>query len=608
MTFNEFREIGNIYLYKSKAKNLGVLKILNLFVSFTALITLTIYYGFPHTVQGDVNMMTVIRYSFGFYISHYLIKFIYDFHPWEYLKKTWFEGFVMFILIIEGASHIMTGELLFVPLLEKLSISSGEDISLIFIQGYFFIVIIAELTRKGSVIPKIRMHPAVIFILSFLGIISVGTLLLMMPEMTSSGNGMAALDALFTSTSATCVTGLMVEDAMHFFTFKGQIVILALIQLGGLNVIAFASVLALAARFGVSVRQHDVIEDFVNRDNFLSGKGTLGRVVIWCLGIEVIGAIALGVVWSSDIPFSGVSDRIYSSIFHSVSAFNNAGITLFTGGFTHPWVSTNWLAHWIITALVFAGALGTVALFDIFDPTRLRRRLIYPWKTIGFATKIALYVSLILVVFGSVAFAILEWNGVLSGMSGFGKFTTSVFQSVTRTSGFSTVNISSVGLPMIFIFIALMFIGGSSSSTGGGIKTSTFSVILSDVWRTVRGFDHVQLFKRTINPTLRSRAYSVLMFFIIGNMIFLFLLTITEASLLAEGDYSFIDLAFEQISAMGTVGLSTGITPLLTPAGKFIILISMFIGRVGTLTVAFALGGSLIETHFKYPEGHTMIG
>ena len=608
MTFNEFREIGNIYLYKSKAKNLGVLKILNLFVSFTALITLTIYYGFPHTVQGDVNMMTVIRYSFGFYISHYLIKFIYDFHPWEYLKKTWFEGFVMFILIIEGASHIMTGELLFVPLLEKLSISSGEDISLIFIQGYFFIVIIAELTRKGSVIPKIRMHPAVIFILSFLGIISVGTLLLMMPEMTSSGNGMAALDALFTSTSATCVTGLMVEDAMHFFTFKGQIVILALIQLGGLNVIAFASVLALAARFGVSVRQHDVIEDFVNRDNFLSGKGTLGRVVIWCLGIEAIGAIALGVVWSSDIPFSGVSDRIYSSIFHSVSAFNNAGITLFTGGFTHPWVSTNWLAHWIITALVFAGALGTVALFDIFDPARLRRRLIYPWKTIGFATKIALYFSLILVVFGSVAFAILEWNGVLSGMSGFGKFTTSVFQSVTRTSGFSTVNISSVGLPMIFIFIALMFIGGSSSSTGGGIKTSTFSVILSDVWRTVRGFDHVQLFKRTINPTLRSRAYSVLMFFIIGNMIFLFLLTITEASLLAEGDYSFIDLAFEQISAMGTVGLSTGITPLLTPAGKFIILISMFIGRVGTLTVAFALGGSLIETHFKYPEGHTMIG
>jgi Trk-type K+ transport system membrane component len=498
--------------------------------------------------------------------------------------------------------------LLFVPLLEKLSISAGEDLCLIFIQGYFFIVIIAALMRKKSIIPKIKMAPSVIFILSFLGIITVGTLLLMMPEMTASTNGMDALDAFFTSTSATCVTGLMIEDTMHFFTFKGQTVILALIQLGGLSVIAFAFVLALQARIGASARQQDVIKDFVNRDNFPSGKAALGRVVIWCLGIEVIGAIALGVVWSSEIPFAGLGDRVFSSIFHSVSAFNNAGITLFTDGFAHPWVSTNWLAHWVITTLVFVGALGMVALFDIFEPALLRNRLINPWKTIRFATKIALYFSLILVVFGSVTFAIFEWNGVLSGMSNFGKFTTSVFQSVTRTSGFNSVDIGYVGLPMILILMALMFIGASSSSPGGGIKTSTFSVILSDVWRTVRGFDNAQLFKRTISPTLRSRAYSVLMFFIVGNIVFLVLLTVTEASLLAEGEYSFIDLAFEQISAMGTVGLSTGLTPLLTPAGKLIISISMFIGRVGTLTVAFAIGGSLIETHFKYPEGHTMIG
>ena len=419
---------------------------------------------------------------------------------------------------------------------------------------------------------------------------------------------MAALDAVFTSTSATCVTGLMVEDTIQFFTFKGQIVILALIQLGGFNVIAFASFLALAARFGVAVRQHDVIEDFVNRDNLLSGKTTLGRVVFWCLGIEALGAIALGVVWSSDIPFTGLGDRIFSSIFHSVSAFNNAGITLFTDGLAHPLLATNWLVHWVITVLVFVGALGMVALFDIFDPARLRKRLIYPWKTIGFSTKIALYFSVILVAFGSVAFAALEWNGVLSGMSGFGKFTTSVFQSVTRTSGFSTVDIGSVGIPMTLILLVLMFIGGASSSTGGGIKTSTLSVILSDVWRTVRGHDHVQIFKRTINPTLRSRAYSILMFFIIGNIFFLFILTITEATLLAEGKFSFLDLVFEQVSALGTVGLSKGLTPLLSPVGKLIISISMFIGRVGTLTVAFAIGGSLVETHFKYPEGHTMIG
>ena len=608
MTLYEFRERGNVYLYNSKVKNLGILKILNLIVSCTALVTLAIYYGFPPSAESDMNMLNVMRCSFSFYVTHYLIKFIYTFHPLEYLKRTWFEAVVMLILVIEGASHIYTGSLLIVPLLKKLNITGGEDLSLIFIQIYFFIVVLAELMRKGSVLPKIKMHPAMIFIISFLLIITLGTLLLMMPEMTHSGDGMAALDAVFTSTSATCVTGLMVEDTIHFFTFKGQIVILALIQLGGFNVIAFASFLALAARFGVAVRQHDVIEDFVNRDNLLSGKTTLGRVVFWCLGIEALGAIALGVVWSSDIPFTGLGDRIFSSIFHSVSAFNNAGITLFTDGLAHPLLATNWLVHWVITVLVFVGALGMVALFDIFEPARLRKRLIYPWKTIGFSTKIALYFSVILVAFGSVAFAALEWNGVLSGMSGFGKFTTSVFQSVTRTSGFSTVDIGSVGIPMTLILLVLMFIGGASSSTGGGIKTSTLSVILSDVWRTVRGHDHVQIFKRTINPTLRSRAYSILMFFIIGNIFFLFILTITEATLLAEGKFSFLDLVFEQVSALGTVGLSKGLTPLLSPVGKLIISISMFIGRVGTLTVAFAIGGSLVETHFKYPEGHTMIG
>ncbi|HIB77151.1 MAG TPA: ATPase [Flavobacteriales bacterium] len=608
MTFNDFREIGNVYLYKSKSRNLGILKLLNLIVSLTALVVLAIYYGYPNTAQSDQNLMDIMRLSFGFYVVHYLIKILYDFHPAEFLRRTWIEGIVMIVLIIEGVSHLFFDTLIHEPVFRALNISSGVDLSLVFIQIYFFIVVIAELLRKGSILPRVKMHPAIIFILSFLGIITVGTLLLMMPEMTTSGNGMPTLDALFTSTSATCVTGLMVEDTMVFFTFKGQMVLLALIQLGGLNVIAFASFLALVARFGVAITQHDVIEDFVNRDSYLSGKSMLGRVVLWCLGIEMLGAIALGLVWSSDIPFNGLGDRIFSSIFHSVSAFNNAGITLFTDGMAHPWVATNWLAHWVITILVFFGALGMIALFDLFDPAKLRSRMRSPWKTIGFATKIALYFSFILVFIGAISFAFLEWNGVLEGMSGFGKFTTAIFQSVTRTSGFNSVDIGSVGLPMIFIFIVLMFIGASSSSTGGGIKTSTFAVIVSDVWRTVRGFDHVQLFKRTINPTLRSRAYSVLMFFILGNMVFLFLLTITEARLLSMGEFSFVDLAFEQVSAMGTVGLSTGLTHLLSPAGKMIISLSMFIGRVGTLTVAFALGGRALETHFKYPEGHTMIG
>ena len=351
-----------------------------------------------------------------------------------------------------------------------------------------------------------------------------------------------------------------------------------------------------------------MIEDFVNKDSYLSGKNTLRRVFIWCISIEIIGAIALAFSWNNSLEFASTGERIFSSLFHSISAFNNAGITLFTDGLAFEAVASNWLIHWIITILVFVGALGMVALFDLFSLKKLRERKKAPWKGLGFATKIALYFSLILVAIGTVSFATIEWNGALSGMDLWGKFTTSVFQSVTRTSGFNTVDIGSVGVPMLFLLIILMFIGASSSSTGGGIKTSTLSVVLSDVWRTVRGLDHVHLFKRTISPTLRSRAYSVLMFFIVGNAFFLFLLTISEASLLENGTISFLELVFEQISAMGTVGLSTGVTPELSTAGKIIISISMLIGRVGTLTVAFALGGRSKETHFKYPEGHTMIG
>ena len=191
-------------------------------------------------------------------------------------------------------------------------------------------------------------------------------------------------------------------------------------------------------------------------------------------------------LWSPDVPFAGWADRAFSSVFHSVSAFNNAGITLFTTGWpTLGWPRTGWsLGH---HALVFLGALGMIAMFDLFDVSKLRERMMQPWKTISFPTKIALYFSTGLVVFGGVAYGALEWHGTLEGMSWFGKFTTAVFQSVTRTSGFNTVDIGAVGMPMLFLLLVLMFIGASSSSTGGGIKTSTFAIVLADVARTVRG-------------------------------------------------------------------------------------------------------------------------
>ena len=607
MTWQSFRERANVWLYDSKERVLGTFQWLTLLVNLSALSVLAIYYGYEHDAETSASLFDVVKFSFGFYVLHYLVRVLYHFHPTTFFKETWAEGVVMAVLLVEGVGDLLWGS---PPLGQGLAVlmPSIGDFSTFLVQGYLFVAVLMEWMRPGSRLPRVHLHPAVIFILSFVLLVVVGTWLLSMPLMSTVEGGMPIVDAFFTATSATCVTGLMSVDTMTYFTSKGHWVLLFLIQLGGLNFIAFGSFLALASKFGVAVKQHDVIEDFVNSDSLLGSSGTLGKVVAWCLGLEALGAVALMALWSPEVAFNGLGDRIFSSVFHSVSAFNNAGITLFTDGLAHPWVSTNWLVHWVITVLVFLGALGMVAMFDLFDLRKLRERMVQPWKTISFPAKIALYFSVILVVLGTVAFAALEWNGTLAGMSGFGKFTTAVFQSVTRTSGFNTVDIGAVGMPMLFLLLVLMFIGASSSSTGGGIKTSTLAIVLADVWRTVRGGDHVQIFKRTINAVLRSRAYSVLLFFLVGNLVGVFVLTVTESALVTSGASTFFDLAFEHVSAMGTVGLSTGITPLLSSGGKVVLAVAMFVGRVGTLTVAFAVGGRTSHSHFKYPEGHTMVG
>ena len=607
MTWQSFRERANVWLYDSKERVLGTFQWLTLLVNLSALSVLAIYYGYEHDAETSASLFDVVKFSFGFYVLHYLVRVLYHFHPTTFLKETWAEGVVMAVLLVEGVGDLLWGS---PPLGQGLAVlmPSIGDFSTFLVQGYLFVAVLMEWMRPGSRLPRVRLHPAVIFILSFVLLIVVGTWLLSMPLMSTVEGGMPFVDAFFTATSATCVTGLMSVDTMTYFTSKGHWVLLFLIQLGGLNFIAFGSFLALASKFGVAVKQHDVIEDFVNSDSLLGSSGTLGKVVAWCLGLEALGAVALMALWSPEVAFNSLGDRIFSSVFHSVSAFNNAGITLFTDGLAHPWVATNWLVHWVITVLVFLGALGMVAMFDLFDLRKLRERMVQPWKTISFPAKIALYFSVILVVLGTVAFAALEWNGTLAGMSGFGKFTTAVFQSVTRTSGFNTVDIGAVGMPMLFLLLVLMFIGASSSSTGGGIKTSTLAIVLADVWRTVRGGDHVQIFKRTISAVLRSRAYSVLLFFLVGNLVGVFVLTVTESALVTSGASTFFDLAFEHVSAMGTVGLSTGITPLLSSGGKVVLAVAMFVGRVGTLTVAFAVGGRTSHSHFKYPEGHTMVG
>lgn len=606
MSLRSFRERVNIFLYDSKDWVLQRLKFTSFIVSVVAIGTLIYNYGFPQTAASSELLLNIIKASFTFYILYYLTRLIYDFNPKKFLRKTWFEGLMMLFLIVEGISYNVFGTLLLPSLFVKLGMSGFSEFSTVFIQFYFLVLVGLEIGRSTTIIPLLKLHPASLFMLSFLLIILGGTGLLMLPEMTVNGD-LSFLDSLFTSTSATCVTGLMVENATEF-TFKGQVIILIMIKLGGLNIIAFGSFIALISKFGVGVKHHEVIEDFVNRDNALSAKGMLGRIIIWSTIIEIIGSILIYVMWLDKVPFKSAGDKVFSSVFHSVSAFNNAGISLFQDGIYDETVRTNHGVMWIITILIFVGALGFNAIFNVFSWSAVRDRYKSRWKSISFSSKIALYFSIGLVLLGAIGFFALEQDKTLADASFGDQLMHSIFQSVNRTSGFASIDYAEASIPFLLIMIFLMFIGASSSSTGGGIKTSTFAILWASTLATITGRKRIELFKRTVNNDLVLRAFAVLIFFIVGNLICIIALSITEGHILEMEGRSIIDLIFEEVSALGTVGLSTGITTELSSAGKIIVMLSMFIGRVGTLTVAFAVSKRVISNNYEYPEGQTMVG
>lgn len=233
----------------------------------------------------------------------------------------------------------------------------------------------------------------------------------------------------------------------------------------------------------------------------------------------------------------------------------------------------------------------------------------FPWKTLRFDTKITLYTTLFLLLIGSVVFYAFEYNKSLDGQSGFGALVTTLFSSMTtRNAGFSTVDISTLSLPVLVFFLFLMFVGASSGSSGGGIRVSTFAIMMSSVVSTIKRKPHVELFKRTIDNELVLKAYSIFIFFVVGNLIGIFALLVTEYEALEAGKFELLDIIFEHVSAASTVGLSTGITPDLTEPGKIVLIIAMFVGRVGTLTIAYLFGKQVMSRRYKYPKGHTMIG
>jgi len=594
---NAIREFINIRIYDSRDWVMSSLATGSLFVATFTLMVLVFYHGYDLDAGKKIIVGYVVRGSIAYYLLKYFLELFYNFNPLQFLKDRKWEGFLMLFLIIDIISINAFGFEILNQLGRVLRIPGLQESFLIFLQAYFLVIVGLEFGKVGDYLPNSKLSPPTLLILSFIVLIIMGTGLLMLPEMTVKNlPGLDLTTALFTSISASCVTGLSLIDISEVLSSKGQFVVMILMQLGGLNIISFAALFAIL-RGGFGMRQANFMSENLGED-LKRSRSLIGAIFRLTLFIELVGALLLGVVWKSN--YDSLGENIFYSVFHSISAFNNAGFSLFTNSLATEGVGQQYTVHAIIAILIILGGIGFGTISDILKQPWRKQTLSRSWRGLRVGTKLGLIVSGVLIVVGSMMVFVLEFGEGPLGT----QISHSIFQSITaRTAGFNTVNFGAMATPTLLFFIFLMFIGGGSGSTAGGIKTSTFALVFLSATATIQGKKHVNLYKTQIPWELMNKAFAIFLFSAVSILLGIFLLTIFEPEM------ALLDLAFEQVSAFCTVGLSTGITPSISLGGKIVLMLSMLIGRVGTLTLAFALSDRKVEANtFKYPKGSVHVG
>ncbi len=437
-----------------------------------------------------------------------------------------------------------------------------------------------------------ELNPTQLITLTFAAACVLGGILLKLPF--STHDGISFVDALFTATSAVCVTGLVVVDTGTAFTDFGKVVILFLIQIGGLGITTYGAVFTSVLTGRLSLKNRAMIRDSFAHFGITNFGRLLFEILIFTFMVELLGALLLFVF----IP----KDGFLTALFHSVAAFCNAGFAFYPDSFIgyKGSIGVNLVLIWLIVI----GGIGFLVVRDI--------RLYFVRKIphISLHSKLVLFITGLLLIGGSVAILGLEWTGALSEMTTKEKLLVSIFQSATaRTTGFNTVDLTLFSSSTLFIIIILMFIGASPGSCGGGIKTSTLGVLLSFAKNRSLGRDEVFLFKRTVPKEVVSKSISVVT---LSLLLVIFMSLLLTASMSWGTSYTkmpgiFMDALFETVSAFGTVGLSLGLTAKLSTFGKIVVIFTMLIGRVGPLAIALAVGGEK-QIRFKYAEERVMVG
>lgn len=441
---------------------------------------------------------------------------------------------------------------------------------------------------------KDSLDPAKLLVLGFASLILVGAFLLSMPIATENYTTLPFLDALFTATSAVCVTGLVVVDTGNTFSFFGEVVILILIQIGGLGFMTLATFLFALLGKRISFKEQLLLKEAYNAASPGGMIRLAKRILIFTAITETIGGIILAIRFSFEMP---IAQAIFFGFFHSISVFNNAGFDLMGDYSSLVDYVDDPTVVLTVCSLIIIGGLGFLVINELYDYRHTR--------VLSLHSKVVLSMSIILTVSAVVLVFIFEYGNAntLGSLSPMGKVLGALFHGVTpRTAGANTLPIADLTHATLFLTIFLMFIGGGSGSTAGGIKVSTFAVLVTTVKSQLSGKEDVVIFKRRIEIETVLKAFTVAMSGLFIVVVVTFLLSITDRG------HAFIMYLFEATSAFGTVGLSMGLTPELSPIGRILIIITMFIGRLGPLTLGFAITKRRKQEGYRHPKGKIMIG
>lgn len=583
-------------------------------------------YGFYVESPSAKDAIIIGLWVIGlFFIIGYALQLVVRHDRWDYLQRNLLKyvitGLVtldviaVYVLQIDVIVNVMA---IHITLLKDL-ITTPQ--TLLF-KSFILLNVLRWIVKASQFLAQYNTSPPKFMLFSFGGVILTGALLLMTPKAHSIDpkRDLTFLDALFTSTSAVCVTGLIVKDTANDFTRHGQVIILGLIQIGGLGLMTMTAFFSLFMGQKMSGREQVLLQDMLATDRLAKLGSVLKSVFLTTIIIEICGAVSFYFAWRDVFPEYATKRIVYYSIFHSISAFCNAGFSTFTFGLLD--YVNNLHISLTICGLIILGGLGFGVLHNLGSHVTARLRKQYHVEKVSVHSKVVLIMTTVLIFVGMALILTVEWHGAaFQRLSWPHRVLAGFFQSVTcRTAGFNTVDIGVLGPPALLISIGLMFIGAGPGSTGGGMKVTTFAMLIVTVVAFARGRSRVEMFRRTIPAMVFYQTIVVTTMYLAIAIGVWFCLTISEARMLASEQIApvyepqatrpigSLDLLFETVSALGTVGLTTGVTPKLSAIGKSLIILTMFLGRVGPFTLALAIGQRQRVERYRYPDERVLIG